>query len=205
MKTKGRKIIRFSKYYDSSLSLIPNLSNFYRQTFETINIEKDKNILDLGCGTGTVAIIVSELYPNAKIIGIDASPQMIAIAEKKIYMSESNIDFIIALAEKLPFNDHKFDLIYSFEVFHHLPDIVKNQALNEIFRLLKPNGIFLLNDFSHPDNIILRILVWPLRFSKYFRSNILGILPILVKRSGFKIIKTKKSLGGLILTIISRK
>lgn len=84
-------------------------------------------ILDVGCGTG----IISELYPNLDIIGIDISEGMLRFNKRR---------WIKASAEAIPFEDESFDMVICRSLLHHLPDAEK--GLTEIRRVLKPGGIF---------------------------------------------------------------
>lgn len=84
-------------------------------------------ILDLGCGTG----IISELYNNLDIVGIDISPGMLKFHKGK---------FLQASATDIPFPDDSFDFVVCRSLLHHLPDAVA--GLKEIKRVLKPGGKF---------------------------------------------------------------
>lgn len=84
-------------------------------------------ILDVGCGTG----IISELYPDLDIIGIDISPGMLRFNKGK---------WLQASVERIPFPENSFDFVICRSLLHHLPDVHKGLA--EIKRVLKPGGTF---------------------------------------------------------------
>ena len=107
-----------------------------------------ENVFDVGCGTGTLAIAMAPNVSPGKVHGIDASPQMIEVANEKSAKAGLDIDFRVALIEAIPFPDHFFDLVTSSLMLHHLPDDLKRTGLAEIRRVLKPGGRFLAMDLA---------------------------------------------------------
>jgi demethylmenaquinone methyltransferase / 2-methoxy-6-polyprenyl-1,4-benzoquinol methylase len=127
---------------------------------KTINLLKAHNpetILDIATGTGDLAIEASKLKPK-KIVGIDISEGMLKVGKEKI--SRKNLQNMIELkkgdAEKLEFDNEYFDTaIVAFGVrnFENL-----EKGINEIFRVLKPAGKFVVLEFSKPKNAIIKFL-----------------------------------------------
>jgi ubiquinone/menaquinone biosynthesis C-methylase UbiE len=103
----------------------------------------------VGCGTGTLAIMAKELVgPKGAVCGVDASPEMIARAEKKA--SKAGVEIVIknALAEALPFSDGHFDAVMNTVMLHHMPGKLRNQCASEIRRMLRSGGRVLAVDFG---------------------------------------------------------
>jgi ubiquinone/menaquinone biosynthesis C-methylase UbiE len=92
-------------------------------------------ILDLGTGTGYAARRLKRQYPNAEVIGVDASPEMVAIARHNAEAEELDIQFEVGDAAKLRFEDAAFDLVLS----QNTPPFC-----DEMLRLLRPRGKALL-------------------------------------------------------------
>ncbi|MDE3094942.1 MAG: methyltransferase domain-containing protein [Chloroflexota bacterium] len=107
-----------------------------------------EHVLDVGCGTGTLAIAVKRRVGAGVVHGIDASPEMVQVAKQKSAKDGSDIDFRVALIEAIPFPDASFDLVTSSLMLHHLPDDLKAKGLREIRRVLKPGGRFMAMDFA---------------------------------------------------------
>lgn len=106
-----------------------------------------KRILDVGCGNGnTVLEIAKQVGPDGKAVGVDFSSEGIAIAKKKAIELglDKVIEFRVADAEKLPFEDNYFDAVISECVVCLTPD--KQKALNEKTRVLKPGGKIVMHD-----------------------------------------------------------
>lgn len=105
-------------------------------------------VVDIGCGTGYFASRVAPLVlPGGSVTGIDPSPNMTAYAEAH---SPDQCSFMVASAEKLPFEDAVFDLAVSSLAFHHIPHMLWHQSMAEIFRVLRPGGALFLVDFRPP-------------------------------------------------------
>jgi ubiquinone/menaquinone biosynthesis C-methylase UbiE len=106
-------------------------------------------VLDIGCGTGTLAIAATRhVGASGTVHGIDASPPMIARATRKAEKAGVNAVFQLAAAEQLPYPDHRFDIVLSTMMLHHLPRTTREQCAREIKRVLKPGGRVLAVDFG---------------------------------------------------------
>jgi SAM-dependent methyltransferase len=117
-------------------------------------------VLDLGCGAGFDAHVAAQLVgPAGRIIGIDLSPEMLAVAEAgRAEAGISQVEFREASVESLPFPDASFEVALSNGVLNLVPD--KPAALREIFRVLRPGGrlqacdIGLVGDRLPPDKAL---------------------------------------------------
>ena len=106
-------------------------------------------VLDVGCGTGSLAIAAKRAVgPTGIACGIDASPEMLARAENKAGKAGVAVVFKQAAAQALPFPDRQFDAALSTVMLHHLPRSGREQCLREIGRVLKSPGRLLVVDFG---------------------------------------------------------
>ena len=119
------------------------------KTVNLAHIQPGEHVLDVGCGTGTLAIEVSLRVGSAgRVAGVDPGTQQIARARSKAARRNLPIDFQIGVIERLPFPDQTFDVVLSTLMMHHLPDSLKRQGLSEIARVLKPGGRLVIADFK---------------------------------------------------------
>ena len=111
-----------------------------------------ETVLDVGCGTGTLAITAKQHTGSAgRVYGIDPGPKQIARARSKAARAGLAIDFQVGMIERLAFPDQTFDLVLSTFMMHVLPDDLKRAGLTEMARVLKPGGRVLVVDFKRPE------------------------------------------------------
>jgi ubiquinone/menaquinone biosynthesis C-methylase UbiE len=108
-----------------------------------------ESVLDVGCGTGTLALAAGRyIGPSGSIYGVDASPGMIARARAEARKRGMNVSFENAAAEALPFPEARFDVVLLTLMLHHLPRNVRGRAVDEIRRVLKPAGRVVIVEFA---------------------------------------------------------
>src|SRR5207253_881807 len=106
-------------------------------------------VLDVGCGTGTLAIEVARRVGRAgRVAGVDPATEQIARARRSAARRNVPIEFQIGVIEQLPFPDQTFDVVLSSLMMHHLPAGLKRRGLAEIARVLKPGGRLVIADFK---------------------------------------------------------
>lgn len=149
--TEGRTIRSWARYYDlvSNIISLGRGKAIHRAVVRAAKAASGEAVLDVGCGTGTLALMLEEkVGEGGRVEGVDASPEMIAEARKKAGRGSSRSRFRVALVEQIPFANDEFDLVVSTFMFHHLPAGLKRDGLVEIRRVLKPDGRFLMVDFA---------------------------------------------------------
>ncbi|HTM26946.1 MAG TPA: class I SAM-dependent methyltransferase [Vicinamibacterales bacterium] len=97
-------------------------------------------VLDVGCGTGTLAVLIGRVHPGVDVIGVDPDPKALARAERKAARARVAVRFERAFADALPFADGAFDRVFSSMMFHHVPKEDKAGALADIRRVIRPGG-----------------------------------------------------------------
>jgi ubiquinone/menaquinone biosynthesis C-methylase UbiE len=150
--TRGR-LIRWAKHYDTSVSvlMLGRRAQLRQRTVALAHIQPGEAILEVGCGTGDVALAASPYAgPTGLVAGIDAAPEMIAVARAKAASAARAVDFQVGLIEALAYPDDTFDVALSSLMMHHLPEDLKRQGLAELARVLKPGGRLLIVDVKRP-------------------------------------------------------
>jgi SAM-dependent methyltransferase len=108
--------------------------------FSLGRIEPGRRVLDLGSGAGTDSLVAAQMVgPEGSVTGVDMTPQMLAKSRAAATeMGASNVEFIEAEAERLPFPDGSFDIVISNGVIDLIPD--KDAVFSELYRVLTPGG-----------------------------------------------------------------
>jgi len=138
----------------------------YRRILAAANITAPDRLLDLGCGIGNILIALAEridfVHPP---IGVDVSPDLIRIGEREIARAglHDRIGLQVAPATRLPFEDGAFDVILTSHVLKHLDDEALLTSFQEVARVLRPGGRFLLWEFEKSARSAL--LFWSARLS----------------------------------------
>ncbi len=152
------------------------------RTANLARLQPGEEVLDVGCGTGTLAIEVQQrVGPTGHVFGIDPGAKQIARARAKAARRHLPIDFQVGVIERLPFPDQTFDAVLSTIMMHHLGDGLKRQGLAEIVRVLKPGGRVVIADFNRPEE----------HQDKPVRFGSVRDLPGLVQDAGFSQMETE--------------
>jgi len=122
---------------------------FREKVVRLARLQPGEAVLDIGCGTGTLAIAAKRhVGPTGTVYGIDASPKMLERAGKKARKAGVEIVLKNAMAQALPFPDAHFDAVLTTVMLHHLPRKARQQCATEMRRVLKPGGRVLAVDFG---------------------------------------------------------
>jgi ubiquinone/menaquinone biosynthesis C-methylase UbiE len=169
--TKGKLIHWALAYYIAVwMTSLGTERAFRDKLVELARLAPGESVLDVGCGTGTLAIAAKRRVGSAgKVNGIDPSPEMIARARKKTLKAGVEVVFETAVAESLPFPEATFDAVLSTAMLHHLPgQEARRQCIHEIRRVLRPGGRLLAIDFGRvadeKRSLVARLLHSPLHF-----------------------------------------
>ena len=178
-----------TQYYDTLVRLAFPEQELKSELVNQIHATENSKILDFGCGSGTLAIMIQKAYPHASVTGVDVDPEILFIAEKKVSESGLKIKLVKYDGINLPFDGKEvFDIVVSSLVFHHLSTNNKEVALKEIYNALKSGGKFFILDFGKPRSIYTKIafaIFRRLDGEENTRVNAYGHLSTFVKNSGF--------------------
>ena len=142
-----REFTKAAKVYESGHAGIYEMcKDDYPQMLAELEREPFADVLDVGCGTGAVIELLHEKYPDARYVGLDLTPDMIAVAQAK---SLNGCEFVVGDAEDLPFPANSFDAVLSSNSFHHYPNPEKFFA--GVARVLRPGDRLILRDYTAND------------------------------------------------------
>jgi ubiquinone/menaquinone biosynthesis C-methylase UbiE len=137
------------EWFHDTFSFRGKFRELRQRTANLARLQPGDAVLDVGCGTGTLAMEVARHVGRAgRVAGIDPGTQQIARARAKAARRHVPIEFQIGVIEQLPFPDQTFDVVFSTLMMHHLPASLKRQGLAEIARVLKPGGRLIIADFK---------------------------------------------------------
>jgi ubiquinone/menaquinone biosynthesis C-methylase UbiE len=174
--------------FDVVLAWTTREKAFRRLLVDQANLSAARSVLDLGCGTGTLAVLIKRLFPQATVVGLDADEAMLGRARAKASAANANVQFDRGLAQALPYKDSSFDRVVSTLFLHHLDAAQKRRALKEVLRILRPGGELHVADWGRPTGPIMRGMFLVVRMSDGFsvtRDSVTGRVPRLISQAGF--------------------
>lgn len=175
--------------YDSAVRWTTNEGAFRKAMLEAMPATRQpRDLLDIGCGTGSFAAMLKRQFPAARVVGVDADKQALDIARRKAAALGLGIDFHRADARRLPFPDASFDAASASLFFHHLEDADKLSVLRQLHRCLKPGGRLVVADWHRPMSLLGKIrfgLVRTLDGFAVTRVHAIGGFPALLAQAGF--------------------
>lgn len=190
--------------YDSVVAITTREKSFKRALLEQSAIQAGHRVLDLACGTGTLAIKIRQISAATEVTGIDGDPAILSIARRKAERAGARVQFDLGDACSLPYPDSRFDRVLSSLFFHHLDREQKAQALQEVFRILRPGGQLHVADWGKASNALMRtlfILVERLDGVDGTRDNVTGRLPDFFRHAGFRDVEGHRAFSTVFGTL----
>lgn len=190
MKKQPRYIPAFhfhwlTRWYDPMMRRLFSETVLKTVLIAQAHIQPSQNVLDMGCGTGTLTLLIKQTQSGAAIYGLDVDSQVLDIARKKAEQAGEVVILQQGMATSLPYANECFDCVFASLVLHHLTRQDKQQALREAFRVLKPGGELHVADFGKPHDSVMWLISWVVRWFEEVHDNILGLLPIFMADAGF--------------------
>ncbi|MGB3476908.1 MAG: methyltransferase domain-containing protein [Mycobacterium sp.] len=152
----------------------------------------DDTILDVGCGTGSLALLAARVEPQANIVGLDPDPEILAVARQKDAESESagQVRWLTGMGDDLvaSVEAESMDGVMSSLVLHQCPMDVKRAILASMFTVLRPGGRLVIADFGLQRTPLMRLAFRFVQFADGktdTQPNADGVLPELISAAGF--------------------
>ena len=166
-----------------------------------LNLKDSERILDFGCGTGTLVLMIKKSRPDCVVYGIDIDPQVLEIAEKKARREGADVHLIQYNGITLPFADKSFDKVVTSLMVHHLFKEEKIPIIKELYRVLKKGGELHILDFGIQRSLYTRLLTSVLKNLEPIEDNILGKIPEYLFIAGFEDVEEMHSENTLFGTL----
>ena len=177
-------------------------ARFRQLALQGLTINPETKVLDLCCGSGQATQVLVQY--SQEVTGLDASPLSLKRAQQNVPQAH----YVEAFAENMPFPDNQFDLVHTSAALHEMEPSQLRQILKEVYRVLKPAGVFTLVDFHAPSNWVF----WP-GLSLFFvlfetetawqllKTDLAGLL----EEVGFQLCERTFYAGGSLQMIQARK
>ena len=175
--------------YDRVVALTTRERTFKRALLDQAAIEPGHQVLDVGCGTGTLAIAAQRRQPGVRVSALDADPAVLAIAVRKARRAGADIAFDLGRSSALPYADERFDRVLSSLFIHHLSWGDKLLTVREMHRVLRPAGELHVADWGRAGGLVSRTAFLPVQLLDGFDTtsdNIAGMLPVHFASAGFR-------------------
>ncbi len=152
---------------------------------EQAGLRPHMRVLDVGCGTGTLAVQIKRLHATIEVVALDPDPRALMRALRKTERAAVAIRLDRGFSDLLPYASEAFDRVFSSMMFHHLDADSKEPTLREIKRVLKPGGRLELMDFTGPASsghgVLGRLIHSHQRLRENDEHQVLGLM----NRAGF--------------------
>jgi len=197
---------RYQWLYDAIARLaalsVGGEAQFRQLALQGLTIHPETNVLDLCCGSGQATQLL--VQSSQDVTGLDASPLSLKRARQNVPQAQ----YVEAFAEAMPFPDNHFDLIHTSAALHEMEPSQLRQILQEVYRVLKPSGVFTLVDFHAPSNWVFwpGLSVFLVLFETETAWQLLKTdLPRLLEEIGFKVCDRTFYAGGSLQVIQVKK
>lgn len=190
-KSRYLRALRFgwlTGFYDSIVALPTRERVFKTKLIDQACIPSNGLVLDVGCGTGTLAIWVKQKVPNATVTGLDVDEKILEIAREKVEKEGFPIRFDRGMSNEMRYEESRFDRVLSSLFFHHLNKKDKQRTFEEIYRVLRPGGELHIADWGKARNVFMRGLFYIVQLLDGFETtsdNVEGLLPQMMTAAGF--------------------
>jgi ubiquinone/menaquinone biosynthesis C-methylase UbiE len=185
-------------FYDPVVRWTTRERAFKSRLLAQANIRAGHRVLDVGCGTGTLALAVKRACPGAVVTGLDADRTVLARAARKVEGPSDSVTLVEGRADSMPFSSGTFDRVISSLFFHHLDRAAKQRVLREIHRLLVPGGELHVADWGQPGNAVMSLAFLTVQLLDGFYTtadNRHGLLPTLMREAGFREVESTHHLS----------
>lgn len=178
-----------TRFFDPVVRVTTRERRFKQLLVKQVALAPAQQVLDVGCGTGTLAIALAKSCPDAVVHGIDGDRNVLDLARRKIAAATVEVSLHEGMAWDLPFADASLDRVVSSLVFHHLDREAKLRTLRELHRVLVPGGELHIADWGRAHGVGMRAAFLAVQLLDGFATttdSVRGKLPTFIEQVGFR-------------------
>lgn len=175
--------------YDQIIAVMTRERRWRAELLKLVAPQAGETILDVGCGTGSFAIMLKQACPESQVIGLDPDEEVLALARAKAAAAGVEVQWICAmgdeLAQTIPQHVHK---VASSLVLHQCPLDMKRAIFSAMHQVLMPSGHMFIADYGEQSTLLMKLLFRQVQFLDGFENtqpNADGILPRLMRETGY--------------------
>jgi ubiquinone/menaquinone biosynthesis C-methylase UbiE len=175
-----------TRFYDLGVRLTMREQLWRPAVIEAVVDVDPVVVVDVGCGTGSLAIPIADLLPGSRVVGVDGDPEVLGLAQAK--PGADQVEWIEALAGDLPIDEDDADVVVTSLLLHHLPLDSKRAMLAEARHILRKGGRLIVADWAAPQDLIASAGFFALQVLDGFgttNDNRRGLIPELIAEAGF--------------------
>lgn len=183
--------------YDAAIALMTREKRWRSDLLKLVGPQPGDRIVDIGCGTGTLAIALKECEPECEVLAVDPDPAVLEIARSKARTAGADIHWFEAMGDELDGIAalQGCDKIVSSLVFHQCPIEVKQAIAAQMHRLLRPGGQLFIADYGEQRSPLMRMLFRQIQWLdgvEYTEPNARGCIPDTLAAAGFDAVEEAK-------------
>lgn len=172
----------------------------------TVNLAQVKPgdcVLEVGCGTGTLTLAAKrQAGPSGNVFGIDVIPGMVEVSQRKAAQANLDVTFQSGSIDDIPFPENQFDVVMCSFMIFHMSEGVRQKGINEIYRVLKPQGRLLVLDLGLPTHPVSRAIA-KVMLGFMLNHDLQELIPLMESSGFFEIEKAQAKYRVLGLSILS--
>ncbi len=188
-------------FYDFVLRWLMNEQRFKAALVQAAGIQPEQHVLDLGCGTATLTLMIKQQHPQAIVTGVDGDTQVLSIARAKARRAGVSINLDEGMAYDLPYLDNTFDRVVSSLMFHHLSSEDKQRTFAEVHRILKSGGMVYVVDYGPPIGLWSRLVSPIMARFEQAGDNHRGMIPVMLRQAKFQEVVDTQALSTVFGTL----
>jgi ubiquinone/menaquinone biosynthesis C-methylase UbiE len=163
-----------------------------KMTVNLAQVRQGDCVLEVGCATGTLSLAAKQQAgQKGRVFGIDIIPGMIEVSQKKAAQAKLDVIFQLGSIDNIPFPNDNFDVVMCSFMIFHMSEKVRNKGIEEIFRVLRPQGRLLVLDLALPPNPVSRVIL-KLLLGFMLKHDLSELRPVM-ESSGFSKIEISQA------------